>query len=255
MTVATNPPTPLPPESPCPCCGTVLTGAFCRGCGQRADTRRLVLRDLVARFLGVVTSFEGPLPRTALGLLCRPGVVVGEYLRGRRIVYTNPVQWAVLTSGAAALVSHLLGRSGPVQIRLNGNEPDWLRRLLDQLGSNSGPLFVLVLLPALAVALRLCLRRLQLSFAEHFVLVLYAYGLGALLQVVWALLAVVGAPHGPEGLLPVVWTTWAVVGLAEDRRFATALLALVAHVVWVLLLVAAALAVFGVCWLLGLVGG
>lgn len=256
MTAAPPPPTaqpPIPSGSPCRCCGSALAGAFCSGCGQRADTRRLALRELVARFLGVVTSFEGPWPRTAIGLLRRPGVVVGDYLRGRRIIYTNPVQWAVLMSGASALVGHLLHRSGPVQIRLNGNEPEWLRRLLDQLGSNSGPLFVLLLLPVLAVAMRLCLRRLRLSFAEHLVQVLYGYGLGALLQVVWALLVLFGAPSGPEGLLPVVWTTWAAVGLAADRRIATAVLALVAHVVWLLLLVAAALVVFGVCWLLGLV--
>lgn len=243
------------PDADCLCCGAGLVGAFCSTCGQRADTRRLELRALLARFATTFTSLDGPLLRTGAGLLLRPHVVVGDYLRGRRIVYTNPVQWAILTSGATALIGHVLGRVGPVQIKTDGATPEWLRAAIDQLGSNSGPLFVLVLMPPLALAMRIVFGRRGGTIAEHFVCVLYGYGIGTLLQLVWAgVVAVSGAPPGPAGLFPVVFTVWGAVGAQPGRHpVATVLRAGLAHFVWALLLLALGLFVFGVCWLLGLV--
>lgn len=244
------------PGAACLCCGAAMSGRFCSQCGQREGPRRLELRELVARFAQAFTSLEGPLVRTAVGLLLRPHVVVGDYLRGRRIVYTNPVQWAILTSGATALIGHVLGRVGPVQIQTDGSTPEWLKDAIDQLGSNSGPLYVLVLLPGLALALRIVFGRRGGSMAEQLVLVLYGYGIGTLLQLVWAgFVAGFGAPPGPSGVLPLVFTAWGAVGAQPMRRPVTAvLLTLVAHFVWALLLLAFGLVVFGVCWLLGLVG-
>jgi len=244
------------PGSPrCLCCDAVLAGRFCSSCGQRSDTRRLELRALVARFVGAFASLDGPLLRTAIDLLVRPGAVVSAYVRGRRIVYANPVQWAILTSGATVLIGHTLSRVGPVRIQTDASMPAWLRTALDELGSNAGPLYVLVLLPLLAVALRLCFRRRGGTIAEHLVHVLFCYGIGTLLQVVWAgAVAGFGAPPGPAGLLPVAWTVWAAVGAHPERvPFVAVLLALLAHFVWMLLLVGLGLVAFGVCWLLGLV--
>lgn len=244
------------PAATCLCCGTRLSGRFCSECGQRAEPQRLELRALVTRFAQAVTNLEGPLVRTAFGLLVRPHVVVGEYLRGRRVVYTNPVQWAILTSGATALVGHVLGRVGPVQIRTDGATPAWLRDAIDQLGSNSGPLYVLVLLPGLALALRIVFGRRGGTFAEQLVLVLYGYGMGTLLQLAWAgAVAGFGAPPQPAGAFPLVCTAWAAVGAQAGRHpVATVLRVLLAHFVWMLLLLALGLVVFGACRVLGLVG-
>lgn len=240
----------------CLCCGASLAGRFCAQCGQRVEPQRLELRALAKRFAQALTNLEGPLGRTAVGLLLRPHVVVGDYLRGRRIVYTNPVQWAILTSGATALIGHVLGRVGPVQIKTDGATPAWLKAAIDQLGSNSGPLYVLVLLPGLALAMRLVFGRRGGTVAEQLVLVLYGYGIGTLLQLVWAgFVTWFGAPPGPAGLLPLGFTAWGAVGAQPGRNpFLTVLRALLAHIVWALLLLTLGLAVFGVCWLLGLVG-
>jgi hypothetical protein len=243
------------PSANCRCCGTSLAGAFCSGCGQRADTRRLASQELLARLVGALVSLEGPLLHTAFGLLVRPGAVVAEYLRGKRVVYTNPVQWSLLTTGLAALVSHLLGWVGPVRVRLDGDEPPWLRTALEQLGSNTGPLLVLGLLPCLAVAMRICFLRSSLTIAEHLVHVLYCYGTGALLQVVWAgAVAGFGAPAQPAGILPLVWMAWAAPAVHATRHPAVAVLGIVAaHLVWMLVLALLGLLAFAVCWITGLV--
>ena len=241
--------------SECLCCGARLAGRFCSECGQRIGPQRLELGMLLARFAHAFTSLEGPLVHTATGLLVRPHIVVGDYLRGRRVVYTNPVQWAILTSGATALIGHVLGRVGPVQIKTDGETPEWLRSAIGQMGSSSGPLYVLVLLPVLAVALRIVFGRRGGSVAEHLVLVLYGYGIGTLTQLVWAgAVAWFGAPPGPAGVLPLVFTVWGAVGAHPTQHtFAVVLRALLAHFVWMLLLLAIGLVVFGVCWALGLV--
>jgi hypothetical protein len=245
-----------PTAADCLCCGTQLTGLFCAACGQRAGPQRLELRTLLTHFVSAFTNFEGPLLRTSLGLLVRPHIVVGDYLRGRRIVYTNPVQWAILTSGTSALIGHVLGRVGPVQIKVDGSTPEWLRRVIEQLGSNSSPLYVLVLLPGLAVAMRIAFGRRGGTIPEHLVVVLYGYGIGALLQLVWAgAVAWFGAPPGPAGLLPMVFTAWGAVGAQPTRsKVASVLRTLLAHCLWALLLLALGLVVFGICWLLGLIG-
>lgn len=100
-----------PPEAPpasapvsaadaaCENCGTVLRGRFCHACGQAAERPTTTVRGFVRQGAADLTSLDSRILRTLGLLLARPGRLTREYLDGRRIRYTQPLQ---LYLGAAA---------------------------------------------------------------------------------------------------------------------------------------------------------
>tara|TARA_R110002094_G_scaffold140522_4_gene131428 strand:- start:1040 stop:1690 length:651 start_codon:yes stop_codon:yes gene_type:complete len=198
--------------------------------------RELSARGLIARFFGELTSLERPLLRTLRGVLSRPGVVASDYVRGQRVRYTNPIKWALLSTGLAFLVGRVIGSEGPVRLDVDPSTemPGWARPIFEFLASNAAPLFVLLLLPLLAMTMRLSFRGTGRKFAEELVLVLYAYGAASLVQVAYAPLALFGAPANLGGPLPLIWTAWAAVAFHAKRRAVTSvLLTLLAHALWI----------------------
>lgn len=232
----------------CANCGAALEGAFCAACGQRGDVRRLSFRELIGRSFAEVTGYEAPLWRTLRGLALRPGAVARDYAAGQRIRFVNPIKWAIATMSLLFLASRLSGVQGGVRLTSDSSEaPAWLRSLVATLDSNLAPLFVLVLLPLLAVAMRLCHRPARRNVAEELGLVLFAYGFAALLQVIHLVALVpLGVPRGIGGLVAPAWTAWAAVAFHPPlRAWSSVVRTLVAHALWVAMIL----------FLLGAVGG
>jgi hypothetical protein len=92
-----------PPEAPpaavCENCGTVLAGRFCHACGQAAERPTTTVRGFARHAAADITNLDARILRTLGLLLARPGQLTREYLDGRRIRYTQPLQ---LYLGAAA---------------------------------------------------------------------------------------------------------------------------------------------------------
>ena len=100
------PPSPVPappsgtaPAAACENCGTALQGRFCHACGQPAEPPTASVRAFVRQAAADITSLDSRILRTLGLLLARPGRLTREYLEGRRIRYTKPLQ---LYLGAAA---------------------------------------------------------------------------------------------------------------------------------------------------------
>jgi hypothetical protein len=77
----------------------VLHGRFCHACGQPAEPPATSVRAFVRHAAGDITNLDSRILRTVGLLLARPGRLTREYLDGRRIRYTKPLQ---LYLGAAA---------------------------------------------------------------------------------------------------------------------------------------------------------
>lgn len=232
----------------CANCGSATAGAFCAACGQRSDTRRLALRELFGRVVGELTGYEAPLWRTVRGLAVRPGAVASDYVAGQRTRFVNPIKWAIVTTALYFLASRLLGVEGGMHFSVDSAEaPRWQKTLFDVLSSNAAPLFVLMMLPFLATAMRWCFRGSGRNVAEELCLVLYVYGFAALLQIVYVgFVAWAGAPPQAGGILAPLWLAWAAIRFHPQRRpWASVVLALLANVVWILLLGIVVVAVAG----------
>ena len=90
----------IPPDTTAVCvcanCGNVFTGNFCGRCGQGRDAARINFRMLVRLVLMAFTRIANGFKRTVVELVYRPGYMIHDYLRGRRIPYVAPFQTLLL---------------------------------------------------------------------------------------------------------------------------------------------------------------
>lgn len=115
----------------CENCGTALQGRFCHACGQPAEPPTTSARAFVRQAAADITNLDSRILRTLGLLLGRPGRLTREYLEGRRIRYSKPLQ---LYLGAAAAFFFVNAyrpflnfdpRSGVVTMTRNGC---WIRK-------------------------------------------------------------------------------------------------------------------------------
>ena len=71
-------------------CGTVLIGAHCYGCGQKAEVHR-TLRSYGHDLLHGVFHFEGKIWRTLPMLAFKPGELTRRYIHGERAKFVSPL--------------------------------------------------------------------------------------------------------------------------------------------------------------------
>lgn len=88
-----------PVPAACENCGAGLGGPFCHACGQAAEPPTASVRAFASQAAADLTNLDSRLLRTLGLLLARPGRLTREYLDGRRVRYTQPLQ---LYLGAAA---------------------------------------------------------------------------------------------------------------------------------------------------------
>ena len=96
-------------------CGTVYQGNYCHKCGQPITTRRLSTKDFIITFLSSIIRMNKGFMFTCAKLVFKPWVVIADYVKGKRIIYTNPIQLlfvlcfiAVMINGCKELVTPLL---------------------------------------------------------------------------------------------------------------------------------------------------
>jgi hypothetical protein len=200
----TSDPAPLP--NTCATCAARLQGSYCHACGEK----RLAPSDrTVAHFardvLGSLFNLDGTLWRTLRALVLRPGRLTAEYAAGRRRPYLTPLRLFLLCnlvyfvvqpytgftgyntdlrsqmgrqvySADAGLADRVASRLGLE--RLPADElvahPTFraYERRFDQASSTLARSLVILLIPMLALTLKVLLpRRLladHLAFATHF---------------------------------------------------------------------------------------
>ena len=205
---------PHPSQSPALCanCGAVLAGEYCSTCGQRVEPLSHSLWSFVAEAAEALTHADSSLWRTLGPLLCRPGFLTQEFLRGRRARYLPPIRLYLALSFLffllVTMTSPMTSRSAPAgaatgldaaaererildlcsasTAHLPG--PDWLRRpflracVLTDADQNRemGRTFVhnlgralFLLLPLLAALMVPLYRRPQRYYVDHMLLLVH----------------------------------------------------------------------------------
>ncbi|TDT39503.1 uncharacterized protein DUF3667 [Maribacter spongiicola] len=75
-----------------------LSDKFCPNCSQANSTKKLTLFDFFEEFLANYFSYDSKLWKTLTALLLRPGKITQEYIRGKRLSYTNPFRFLLSLS-------------------------------------------------------------------------------------------------------------------------------------------------------------
>ncbi|GAA4642804.1 DUF3667 domain-containing protein [Pontixanthobacter gangjinensis] len=101
-------------EQACLNCGTPLMGAHCYACGQRAHVHR-TLKGFLHDLVHGVLHFEGKFWRTMPLLIWRPGIVMREYIDGKRAKYLSPIALFLFTVFVSFAIFSVSGGFGNIE--------------------------------------------------------------------------------------------------------------------------------------------
>lgn len=96
-------------------CGTALTGAFCRDCGQRAHVHRS-LKAIGHDLLHGVLHLDGKLWRTLPLLMAKPGDLTRRYIDGERAKFVSPMAMFLFSVFLMFAVFQMVGLSTPATL-------------------------------------------------------------------------------------------------------------------------------------------
>ena len=97
-------------------CQNEFQGDYCPHCGQSAATRRFTIKNAFSSTLEVWGMGNRSLPRTLWHLFRRPGIMIGEYIDGKRIPFFPPVKMLFVLCVFYALLQPVMERrKDPVQ--------------------------------------------------------------------------------------------------------------------------------------------
>lgn len=92
----------------CANCGIEFTGNYCNNCGQKYNTVRLTYKSVLENVLGGITNIGNGFFSTMLELFIRPGYLIHDFIRGRRVIYFKPFQMLFVLAAIYAVCSQLL---------------------------------------------------------------------------------------------------------------------------------------------------
>lgn len=92
----------------CKNCGDITIKNYCPSCGEK-KFKRINMKDVVGDFLSNLIAIEGPILRTIKDLSLRPGIMIDNYLNGKRKIYYKPFQYYLIATTAYFLFYYLWG--------------------------------------------------------------------------------------------------------------------------------------------------
>lgn len=203
-------------------CDAELIGAYCYGCGQKADTHRISIKHLIEHDLvHGIWHFDKGLLYTVREAFVRPGSMAIDYIRGKRVKYYNVFYLILIVLGINLLVAkyfkeyyHIVDKSTTKGMVVNEKTADvsyYVKHYLKFL------LFLLI--PIFGLSGLASFRKLKLNFAEHMVIASNLLLAGAL----WYFFVIVGIytsiKYGSPLFNSIVWAIGIVVLLQPARLY------------------------------------
>ncbi|WP_297695421.1 DUF3667 domain-containing protein [uncultured Eudoraea sp.] len=93
----------------CRNCGAQVTNKYCENCGQRTSVYKVSFKETINDFIDAAFSLNAPLFITLKQLVVNPGIVLREYLEGKRKKYYKPVAFFILTTVAYLVIRSAIG--------------------------------------------------------------------------------------------------------------------------------------------------
>lgn len=99
---------PLRSDKNCLNCGAEVQKRFCPNCGQENIEVRPSFHHLISHFFADLFHYDSGFWKTMKTLLFKPGVIVNDYLNGKRKTYVEPVKLYIFVSFVAFFLPHFL---------------------------------------------------------------------------------------------------------------------------------------------------
>lgn len=117
----------------CKNCGKSFHGNHCPHCGQHRNTPRFTLRNAFQNILSGFFNIDNGFSRNLIELLYRPGYMIRDYLRGKRVHYYKPFQTLFVLAALYIMAVQLIDPEAMSQLESeNFQNPDF-EELISQL--------------------------------------------------------------------------------------------------------------------------
>ncbi|UTW62230.1 DUF3667 domain-containing protein [bacterium SCSIO 12741] len=173
----------------CQNCGAENPGRYCSVCGQKV-LPRITLKYIIDNTSGHILSYDNSFLHTVFALIIRPGVVLTEFMEGKRAHYFEPFKFLLLTitltsiafiglPGMDSIWDIQAQQAGP-SININGNEAG---KLFQKMLRQYFTIFLFLTIPTGAIINSLLFRKLKYNLAEHLVVITYITGITNLINI------------------------------------------------------------------------
>ncbi len=164
----------MQPSNICLNCNQPVSGNYCANCSQKTNVSRFTWRSFLAESLHVFTHMENTFLRTLWLMLVKPGLILDEYLGGKRKKYQSPVGLFLICYTAQIIVHrlwlHVYGFNPKLMPGVTFSDAASVQAYIEHM-----ELFLLFCFPITASLLYLVLTRRLYTFLETVIITIYAY--------------------------------------------------------------------------------
>ena len=216
----------------CQNCGDVTVKDYCSSCGEK-KYKRINMKDVVGDFLSNLIAVEGPILRTIKDLSLRPGIMINNYLNGKRKIYYKPFQYYLLATTVYFLFFYLWGNEMMAMFSdfgVNANttasveEMSTFQQEFTEFQNNNMRLFTFLQVPIYAWLIWLFFgRKKNHSFTESLVVSLYITAQILLFGVLSTLLILINAKLSifANLIFSLIYIPWTMIYLYKQNKFIT----------------------------------
>ena len=152
-------------------CEKVLTDQFCSGCGQKADTHRISLKNFIFHdVLHGTFHLDKGILFTAKEALTRPGKAALDYIAGKRIRYYNVFYLVLITIGLIVFLRHFYNELLIWQGEKVSEDYKYLNedsKTLNEIFSQKSKVIIFLFVPLAALNSWMLFRKKKLNLSEH----------------------------------------------------------------------------------------
>ncbi len=122
-------------KAPCTCknCGRPYHGNHCPHCGQSRNTPRFTIRNAFQNVLSGFFNIDNGFSRNLLELLYRPGYMIRDYMKGKRIHYYKPFQTLFVLAAIYIMAVQLIDPESMEKLKKEEKQDVTLSELRDDI--------------------------------------------------------------------------------------------------------------------------
>ncbi len=160
----------------CKNCAKEFKGKYCPRCSQKATISRITTRDLFQDVLKKYLPFDKGFLYTAWHVITRPGLMVRDYLDGKRVDYTKPLSFLVLLIAASIIFLPQAEFQQKMQAGMSISNPSAKTAMMEEISQwvyTHLTVIIAGMLPFTALSSKWLHRKHDVNYAEHLVLNVY----------------------------------------------------------------------------------
>ena len=171
----------------CKNCENSFEGKYCPECGQKASVKRFSTKILFSQLMDKLLPLDRGVLFTARMLLTQPAAMLRGYLDGKRVGYTKPFQFLLLTTALSMIFfsvdqfqQGLHDGWGSTNDTRTAEMLAYQDKLAGLITKNM-TLLVVGMIPVIAMVGRWFYKKHKVNFAEHVVLNCYMVSAGSII--------------------------------------------------------------------------